>query len=281
MKFSLFTSHGANNSKPVFEAFAESIVNSGHTVVYDSMNADVAVIWSVLWNGRMAPNQHVWNHYRSLKKDVVVLEVGGIHRETTWKVGLNGISKDCLLRTLGNNSERAEQLGMSLLPWRKDGEFVLLCAQHEKSLQWQNMPRMNKWVMDTIDELQLHTKRPILLRPHPRCPLVDIERQYKNVYRQHPRLLVDTKDDYDLAFDNVWAVINWSSTPAVKAVCSGVPVFVGPTSLAADVGNLTLSDIENPLMPERSSWFNDLAHTEYTVEEIRSGLPLKNLTFTA
>jgi hypothetical protein len=31
-------------------------------------------------------------------------------------------------------------------------------------------------------------------------------------------------------------------------------------------------------MPDRTQWLNDYAHTEYTVEEISQGIPLKRLT---
>ena len=102
MRFSLYTNHGALNSKPVFEAFAKSLVDAGHSVVYNEPyqvfghydNYDVAVIWSVLWHGRMAKNKDVWEQNRLLNKPVIVLEVGGINRGTTWKVGLNGINRD-------------------------------------------------------------------------------------------------------------------------------------------------------------------------------------------
>ena len=56
MKFSLFRDYGAQNSKPVFDAFANSLSSNGHVVVDNTYDCDVGVIWSVLWNGRMAPN---------------------------------------------------------------------------------------------------------------------------------------------------------------------------------------------------------------------------------
>ena len=102
MIFCLYTDHGALNSKPIFEAFAKSIIDAGHTVIYNEPyrlmghynNYDVAVIWSVLWDGRMSKNKDVWEQNRMLNKPVIVLEVGGINRGTTWKVGLNGINRD-------------------------------------------------------------------------------------------------------------------------------------------------------------------------------------------
>ena len=78
MKFSLFTDYGAQNSKPVFDAFASSLSGAGHTVTFNEWDSDIAVIWSVLWFGRMAGNQKVWEHFRAINKPVIVLEVGGI-----------------------------------------------------------------------------------------------------------------------------------------------------------------------------------------------------------
>ena len=78
MKIEVWTDYGPLNSKPIFKAFIKSLENAGETIVLNkSCNADVAVIWSVLWRGRMQQYQRVWNEFRSKGKPVVVLEVGG------------------------------------------------------------------------------------------------------------------------------------------------------------------------------------------------------------
>ena len=278
MKFSLFKEYGAQNSKPVFEAFEHSLRAAGHTVVYNDMNADVAVIWSVLFHGRMAGNKQVWKTYRNSNRNVVVLEVGGIKRGTTWKVGLNGINRSAYFGPSGMDGVRSRKLGLELKPWRTDGEYILICGQHDKSLQWQDMPRMSQWVMNTIDALQMHYDYPIIFRPHPRCRLEAIERQYKNVYRQDPVHIAGTYDDFDMQFQNVKYTVSWSSNPGIHSVIGGVPAFVGPHSLAFDVGCPHLLMVDNPHMPDRQQWLNDYAWTEFTVEEISQGLPLKRLT---
>ena len=52
MKIEVWTDYGPQNSKPIFEAFIKSLTNAGEEVVLNrSCNADVAVIWSVLWQG--------------------------------------------------------------------------------------------------------------------------------------------------------------------------------------------------------------------------------------
>ena len=279
-RFKLWREYGALNSRPVFDAFASSITNSSG-VLCDSTNiddSDVHVIWSVLFHGRMANNRGVWDNCRVRGKPVIVLEVGGIKRGTTWKVGLGGINRDAYFGDSGNDGTRAKELGLELKPWHKDGEYILICGQHDKSLQWQNMPRMSNWFLNTYDEIRKHTDRPIIFRPHPRCRLDHIESGLKYVYRQDPVHIGGTYDDFDMGFDNVYCTISWSSNPGIHSVINGVPAFVGPSSLAYPVAGHDLNLIEYSQTPDRTKWLNDYAWTEYTIKEIESGLPLKRLT---
>ena len=274
MKFSLWTQYGALNSKPVFDAFANSLNNNGHDVAYNDLSADINVIWSVLFNGRMAGNKAVWEQ----QKPTIVLEVGGINRGTTWKVGLNGINRDAYFGPSGNSSDRVRLLGLQVKPWKYDGEYILVCGQHDKSLQWKDMPAMATWVHDTITFIRAQTDRPIIFRPHPRCPLPAIEHDFKGVKRQDPKQIKDTYDDFDMQFNNIWATVSWSSNPGIHSIINGVPAFTGPSSLAFDVAEQNLRNIENPLYGDRTQWLNDYAHTEYTIGEISQGIPLKHLT---
>ena len=280
MRFSLFKQYGALNSRPIFDAFEYSLKQAGHIIEEDSMHSDVAVIWSVLFNGRMTGNKPIWDYYTKTGRKVIVLEVGGIKRGTTWKVGLNGINSTAYFGDKDNDRARADSLGLVCKPWRPNGNFILICGQHDKSLQWRDMPRMSNWFLNTYDEIRKHTDRPIIFRPHPRCRLEHIERGLKHVTRQEPKHVSGTYDSFDMGFDNIYCTISYSSNPGIHSIIEGIPAFVSPHSLAYDVANDIdfLYDIENPLMPDRTQWLNDYAHTEYTVEEISAGLPLKRLT---
>ena len=278
MKFSIWKQYGALNSTQVFDAFAHSCMAAGHTIFWNTPGGDVDVIWSVLFNGRMASNKDIWERAMAQSKPVVVLEVGGIKRGTTWKVGLNGINRDAFFGNSNNNKDRAKQLGLKLKPWRYDGEYILICGQHDKSLQWQDMPPMSQWVMNTIQFIRAQTDRPIIFRPHPRCPLPAIEHEFKNVKREQPRQTPGSYDDFDINYSNIWATVSWSSNPGIHSIINGVPAFTGPSSLAFDVADQNLRNIETPLYPDRTQWLNDYAWTEFTVEEISQGLPLKRLT---
>lgn len=263
MIFDSFRQHGALNSPPIFDAFEAGLRKIGHTVVYNQMNSDAAIIWSVLWHGRMKQNKSVWDHYRRLNKPVIVLEVSCLQRDNTWKIGINGINAGSYFVPTQVDGSRIEQLGISLKPWQQ-GENIVVCPQHGYSHQWRNNPAVDDWLRNTLTQIQQHTNRPIIVRPHPRFPI-----NIKNI--------TVSKVPFKQDLLNAWAVINWNSNPGIESIIDGVPSFVGPDSLAAPVANIDLSDIENPRMPDRTQWLNELAWTEWTVEEMANGIPQRLL----
>tara|TARA_B100000579_G_scaffold352243_1_gene306596 strand:+ start:867 stop:1745 length:879 start_codon:yes stop_codon:yes gene_type:complete len=282
MKISCFTNHGPLNSKPVFDAFLKSIKRSGDIVLVntDDGQCDVAVIWSVLWQGRMANYQKIWQDYRSKNKPVIVIEVGGIKRNETWKIGINGINReaDFANQQVGDN-ERWKKFNIELQPWKQTGNNIIICGQHTRSHQWRNNPPMSKWFDNQITEIRKYTDRPIIIRPHPRNHVIIDTKKYKDVKIVGPVRDRKTYDDTDLAerLKTAWAVVSHSSNPAMTAVFSGIPVYVSEASLSYDVGNSTFQNIDNPNMPDRKQWANKLAYTEWWTDEIAQGLPWQRI----
>ena len=96
---------------------------------------------------------------------------------------------------------------------------------------------------------------------------------------QQPQALRGTYDEFDFRSNlgRAWAVVNENSGPGSQAIIDGVPAFVGAYSMAAPVANTDFAQIEKPLMPDRAEWLEQLCHTEWTLGEIRSGLPVSRL----
>jgi len=276
MDIAWFPNNIAHNGHPVMAAMITALQARGHCMIADTLTADAAVIWSMLWAGRMRGNREIFQHYRAIDRPVIVIEVGCLQRGILWKVGVNGtLPRPCLAAAGGPG--RASLLGMKMRPWRKDrGEAVMLCLQRTQSQQWQTMPSVEEWIKEILDQVRVHTDRPIIVRPHPRQRLRDIPSHW---HVQLPLHQSGTYDDFDFdrSLDAAWAVINFNSHPGIQSVIQGVPAFVDATSLAAPVANLDLSKINDPAMPDRESWFEDLAWTEFSVEEIRRGVPLDRL----
>jgi len=272
MKFKLYRNFGALNSVPVFDAFAQGVNSLGHTVVED--DEDIAVIWSVLWNGRMIGNHQIYNNCIKQGKPVIIIEVGSLKRGTTWRISEGHING---LGVFGNidqlDLKRPEKLGVTLKPManRRRGE-ILIATQHVKSLQWQGQPSMEQWIRDTIVNIKRYTSRRIVVRPHPRS---QIREKFVDAVIELPKKLINSYDDFDINY-NYHCVINHNSGPCVQAAINGTPVICDSSSLAFPVAE-KWENLETPLLPNRDEWFLKLTHTEWTVEEISQGMPLKRL----
>ena len=242
MKLEIWTEYGPLNSKPIFDAFIKSVRDAGDQVVLNkSTNADVAVIWSVLWRGRMEQYKKIWNEYRSKGLPVIVIEVGGLRRNHSFKIGINGINRDADFANQTFDDKRWPLFKHKLTPWNPTGEMIVICGQHDASEQWKGLPRMEQWIVKQIREIRKYTTRPILVRPHPRNIIQFKESDFENVKLRLPRRDYKTYDDTDfkMTLERTWAVVNHSSNPAMEAVIRGVPVFVSESSLCHDVGNIS------------------------------------------
>ena len=272
MRFKLYREHGALNSRPVFDALEAGIRSLGHKIVTD--NEDVSVIWSVLWSGKMASNQKIYQDCIKANRPILIVEVGNLNRGHSWRLSLNHINN---LGNFANSSDldptRPSILGVKLKPveQKRRGE-ILIAAQHERSLQWQGMPLMKQWCESIIKQIQERTARRIVVRPHPRSPF---PLHMPNVILERPRRVINTYDDYDI-FYNYHCVINHNSGPAVQAAINGIPVLCDSSSLAGEM-SIKWENLENPELPNREEWFLKLCHTEWTVDEIRQGIPLVRL----
>jgi hypothetical protein len=264
MRFRLYREFGALNSPPIFNAFEQGLRSLGHEIV--QANEDVAVIWSVLWAGRMLGNKNV---YQS-NKPTIIIEVGNLIRGTTWRISLNNING---LGEFGIDDkldiERPSKLKLKLSPIQENRKSdILIASQHSASLQWQGMPNMNEWITTTVAQIRQHTNRKIKIRPHPRSP---VRVAIPGVEVEVPKRIPGSYDDFDIDY-NYHCVVNHNSGPAVQAAINGVPVVCDSSSLAGELSG-SIANIESISLPDRTLWFTKLTHTEWTVEEISKGIP--------
>lgn len=272
MRFKLYREFGALNSKPVFDALEKGILSLGHEIV--DTNEDVSVIWSVLWNGRMANNRKIYHDCRKVGRNVLIIEVGNLLRNKTWRISLNHINSHGNFANQKNlDFDRPKKLGIFLRPYNQDRKKeILIATQHQKSLQWEGMPPMHTWAESVIQQIRQYSDRKIVLRAHPRSPLMS---EIKGASIETPKKIPNTYDDFDIDYA-YHCVINFNSGPAVQAAIAGTPVICDTSSLAGSLSD-KIENIENITLPDRDEWFLKLCHTEWTVDEIGQGTPLARL----
>lgn len=275
MKFTYFPNYAARNALPVINAFVNGCRRLGFVAVPNDMTADAAVIWSQLWAGKMVGNRAIWNHFRSSGRPVIVLEVGLLNRNTTWKVGVNGTGTGCYNLAV-THKHRSAKLGLGLQPWHTQGSQVLIAAQRYDSEQWAGQPDVESWLNQLVRTVRGVSDRPIAIRLHPRQSRIRIP---KGCTVNMAQPVTGTYDDFDFAhaLQDVWAVISHNSAPGSQSIMLGVPAFVDQSSLAWPVTAGHVLDIENPRRAERELWMEMISHSEWTVAEISTGQPLHRL----
>ena len=263
----------ALNGKSIMNSFLDYCQAVKIQTQENSMTADAAVIWSVLWHGRLFANQAVYEHYRSQNKPVIIIEVGALYRGNTWKIAVNHVNSQGYYGHLENlDWDRPRKLKISLATQLLSRPEIIIAAQHQHSLQVESM--LFNWIQNQIDQIKKVSDRPIVIRPHPRSVLV-LDHLPPGVSIERPNKVTGSYDSYDMHYD-CHAVVNYNSGPGIQAAIAGVRPVVDASSLAHAVGT-SYADIEKPYTIDRDLWLIQICHTEYTPQEIQQGLWLKRI----
>ena len=275
--------------KDVLHSFAKGcggeITNSGNTKGYDC-----AVIFGSYKKDR-GRSQHQGKGkviesgipYVQLETQLIGRPIDtAFHNE--FRVGVNGFLWDDAKWGFeyieSNRSEKVFQRNGydPNIPWKQSGDYILLCMQKvgDASLRGRDV---FAWTEDTVTEIRKHTKRKIVIRPHPLYRKSTLHANLKekvlsksDVHWQEADV---TKPDFipiakQLA--EAWCTVTYSSGTGIDAVLNGVPnVSCDTGSMVYDVSSKDLSEIENPYRGDKTQWANKISHCQWSIEEFESG----------
>lgn len=264
-----FQNQCALNSREPMQAILSGLRYHGLTIVENAYDADAAIIWSVLWAGRMRMNQAVYRHYRDQGKPVICVDVGALRRNYTWKIAVNHVTAEGYYGHNDNiDLDRARRLGLELSSPTDNNGIICIAGQHKDSLQMQDWPSVEDWINDRIQAIKKYTDRPIHIRPHPRSP-INSSKLVSGAIVVSPKKINNTYDDFDIQY-NYHALVNHNSGPGIQAAIAGCRPIVSASSLAAPVAH-DIVNIDAPYAKDRDTWLHNIAHTEWTVEELATG----------
>ena len=145
--------------------------------------------------------------------------------------------------------------------WKPEGSNILLVTPSEKPCKFYNVDR-NKWVADTIAELESHTDRTIIIRDKPDLRSGRIREH--SIFKQ-------------FAEDDIYAVVTYNSIAATEAIGYGIPAYTVAPNIADSMCHKDLSMIESPKIIDEEEvikWQNWIAYCQYTYQEMISGSAL-------
>jgi len=226
---------------PVIRAFAGAI---GARTCYaeDGRRDGVSVVWGVLRGSKDVID-------RTAEKDGIFFYIDHAYFDRghmkNYRITRNRFEAGRIRRC---PPDRIQALGVKLEPWRRGGDYVLVCPPTDYFIKAHGCA---SWLKDTLAELKQYTDRQIIVREKPRAgeSVVPLEE----------------------ALAGAHALVTHSSNVAVEAVMAGTAVFVSNTSAAAPVGLTDLSLIETPEYPDRDPWLAHLGYSQFSFKEIKYG----------
>ncbi|GAB5403890.1 MAG: hypothetical protein Aurels2KO_21210 [Aureliella sp.] len=199
----------------------------------------------------------------------IVIERGFVHRDRYYMIGWGGLNGRADFRNVASPSNRWTELSVELKPWRSTGRHIVLCGQvpWDASVQHTNH---ESWCRETARQLLSCSDRPVRFRPHPMQPNAVNMNGLEVEFSSAKSLEQDLRD--------AWAVVTFNSNAGVEATIAGVPAFAAdPGAMGFPIVNSNLQSINDPIMPDRTQWTYNLGYTQWTVNEMNSGLPQAHL----
>ena len=166
--------------------------------------------------------------------------------------------------------------GVTIKPWRAQGNHVLMCLQRDGG--W-SMAGFNvvDWALITAKQIRRYSDRPIRIRAHPGDKKAGRYcRDILELFARHGLkdiALSDSGTPLTRDFKHCWAVVCHNSSPGVAAAIEGMPVFLTDPvhSQAQEVANTDLSQIENPLLLDRTAWIQRISQFHWSYEDLTAG----------
>ena len=170
-------------------------------------------------------------------------------------------------------SQISRDLGISLKPWRTQGNHILICLQRNGGWSMRGLDVI-EWMNATILEIRKYSQRPIIVRSHPGDKKIS---GYLKI--SHKSVLLSTKLDLREDLQNAWATVVYNSSPSVASIIEGIPAFLTDPqpqhSQSFTVANTDISKIEDPLLVDRQTWIERLSMCHWKFDELKSGTAWK------
>jgi hypothetical protein len=198
------------------------------------------------------------------------------------RIGINGFLNNSGKFNYGNHrGDRLEKLGIKWKGWRNNPKgHILLMLQlpGDASLRGLNMWQ---WGEFAVQKLQKHSNREIVIRTHPGHHPKSIDELHKFISEivlnyKNVRFSVGGKDNpISKDFEDAFCSVSYSSGSSIDSIISGIPTLtLDPANFAWDISSRYWEEIENIKKPSEvlvNSWLNNLAYSQWSVEEMQNG----------
>jgi hypothetical protein len=279
-----------NMEKPqILDYFCQGVVASGDTAVahrnLTTLDCDVALIQGFVHeHGKSSPHLQLRQNAVALQKknqrrSLIVDSSLFLYSNKTNPLHYLRYSFDGVFPTTGFYFDRdidparwtqiSKDLGISLKPWRTQGNHILICLQRNGGWSMRGLDVI-QWMNAIIIEIRKYSKRPIVVRAHPGDKKIG---SYLKI--NHKSASLSTNPNLREDLQNAWATVVYNSSPSVASIIEGIPAFLTDPqpqhSQSLAVANIDISRIEDPVMSDRQLWIERLSMCHWKFDELKSG----------
>lgn len=246
-------------------AFQKGCKHYGHEVIsVEGFSGPRSDVDGLILFGIGGVSREVFDSYLRAGKAALFVDKGYTDRAAMFRVAVNSFQPIEFVSHARKSRDRLDRMGIELKPYepRPDG-YVLFDGASNKFCLWQGLGDWQQWGERTRRELQLHTKRPIKYRPRPSHNI----RETLAPFAQ------------DLA--GAALVVSYGGNIGYDAVVAGVPHFALGDSVARPLSETDLRKLDQLRIPsdgDRLQWLSNLAHCQYSLDEIASGAVWPHVT---
>lgn len=272
MKILIFEPDYNPKHRKILRALAEGIPGAEVRPLDRYEPCDIAVIFGAAKDAYPPtwPKREILARHQGRR--LLMVESAFVRRGDYYQIGWGGFAGNADFNNGGAPDDRWRAMNIPTKPWqnRPDGA-VIVCGQLPRDTQVQDVDHV-KWCKNTVDTLSQMGER-VLFRPHPR-------QQDASIYGI-PEGLIDKRRMVH-SLDDAKCVVTWNSTSSVDALIQGVPaITIHPSSIAYPVAQHKLRAVQSLQYPSRRQWLAGLGYAQWTLDEMRRGLPWKHLNHDA
>lgn len=215
-----------------------------------------------IWGWRLGKELYLRGH------NCLIMERGYIgDRFKYTAMGWNGLNNYATFpKYPDDNGERFRQHNVKIKPWKKNGEYIVIMGQvhNDASLQGNDI---SQWYSDIAKKAYDIYKKPVFFRPHP-----DAMRRGGYMYVDGLKNIVGNLDD---VLESALFTIAFNSNSCLDSIIAGVPCYAGDKGTMAY--DLCMKDLNNLIYPSREKKLHEISYTQWNLNEIAAGTPIKRL----
>jgi len=222
----------------------------------------------IVTNGLRRPYNEIVETYQKQGKIALITDLGLIRKEPGYyQIGINKLGG---IMPFQAPSDRFDALNEPIATRRAKGKHILICGQRPgDAAHGFNEDQLRAYYESSIRVIRdvVGDKYPIVWRPHPSSNFL---------VRGGDRVSLAKDIMEDLA--DAYAVVTYNSTTGLSALLNGVPLVCHSGAYYADLAETNLRNIDNIKAPSKAKvqeFFNRVAYSQWTKEEIEKGLPFK------